>query len=83
MCIIRETCNKLNLAKPFSVRAGPGALLVLAPPCSSWTRVSRGTTMRTKMNPLGLSYEFVLEANITIGRLLDFLTPINRSVLYK
>ena len=39
-----------------------------APPCSSWCRVSRGTAWRTTMNPLGLNYEFVQEANMCIGR---------------
>ena len=53
--------------------AGPGALLLLAPPCSSWTRVSRGTTMRTKLNPLGLDYQFVKEGNLTIARWLGIL----------
>ena len=51
--------------------AGPGALLILAPPCASWCRVSRGTTWRTRLNPLGLQYEFVKLANLTIGRLLE------------
>ena len=49
---------------------GPGALLILAPPCSSWTRVSRGTTMRSRLNPLGLTYQFVLDGNLTIARFL-------------
>ena len=49
---------------------GPGALLLLAPPCSSWTRVSRGTSMRSRLNPLGLNYRFVLDGNLTIARFL-------------
>lgn len=49
---------------------GPGSLIILAPPCSSWTRVSRGTTMRSRLNPTGLDYTFVAEANLTISRLL-------------
>ena len=49
---------------------GPGALLILAPPCSSWTRVSRGTTMRSRLNPLGLQYNFVLDGNLCISRFL-------------
>ncbi|CAK9114626.1 unnamed protein product, partial [Durusdinium trenchii] len=48
---------------------GPGTLLLRAPPCSSWTRVSRGTTWRTMLNPMGLSYAFVESANLTISRL--------------
>ncbi len=43
-------------------------MLLLAPPCASWTRVSRGTSMRSRINPLGCSYDFVQEANITIAR---------------
>lgn len=54
------------------MRAGGGALVMAAPPCSSWCRVSRGSTWRTTMNPLGLNYDFVQEANICIGR---FLVP--------
>lgn len=57
------------LALWLVMSAGPGSLLLCAPPCSSWTRVSRGTTWRTRLNPLGLSYRFIEAANLTISRL--------------
>ena len=64
------TCfNHIILPKvPNSGFPGPRSLLVFAPPCSSWTRVSRGTTMRTMLNPMGLAYEFIQAANLTISR---------------
>ena len=45
-------------------------MLLCAPPCSSWTRVSRGTTWRTRMNPMGLCYDFVAAGNLVISRRL-------------
>ena len=50
--------------------SGAGAMVLAAPPCSSWTRVSRGTTMRTRLNPMGLCYNFISAGNLTIARLL-------------
>ena len=47
---------------------GPGTFVVLAPPCGSWGRVCRGTSMRSQINPLGCCFEFVADANITISR---------------
>lgn len=45
-------------------------MILCAPLCSSWTRVSRGTSKRTRLNPLGLDFRFVTDANLTIARLL-------------
>ena len=50
------------------IRKGAGALLLCAPTCSSWCRVSRGTTWRTTLNPMGLDYQFVSDGNLTISR---------------
>ena len=55
--------------------AGPGSLILCAPPCSSWCRVSRGTTWRTRLNPLGLDYSFVEHGNLAVSRLLGTLLP--------
>ena len=49
---------------------GAGALILCAPPCSSWCRVSRGTSWRTTLNPMGLDYRFIESANLTVARLL-------------
>ena len=56
----------------FLISSGPGALILCAPPCSSWCRVSRGTTWRTRLNPMGLGYAFVMTGNLVIARLLDY-----------
>ena len=65
-----ETNLYIILMVDFSfIPPGPGALLVLAPPCSSWSRVSRGSSMRSRINPLGIPFDFVEAANQTISRL--------------
>lgn len=49
--------------------AGPGSLVMCAPTCSSWCRVSRATSCRTILNPAGdESIPFVREGNLTISR---------------
>ena len=71
ICSTFRPCTIINMHCSWFIHgSGPGSLLLLAPPCSSWTRVSRGTTMRTKMNPMGLSYPFVIDGNLTMSRLL-------------
>ena len=41
----------------------------MAPVCSSWTRISRGTSWRTAVNVFGnLNAEFVVLANLMISR---------------
>ena len=51
----------------------PGCLCVLAPVCASWTRVSRGTSLRSFVNPFGdLEANFVVEANLMISRPIWF-----------
>lgn len=50
---------------------GPNALLVLAPECSSWTVVSRGTSKRSVVNFWGdMSTAFVRRANLMMSRTL-------------
>lgn len=56
------------LSVPRELVLGAGALVLCAPPCSSWCRVSRGTTMRSMLNPMGIAYPFVAEANMVISR---------------
>lgn len=66
--------------------SGAGAMVLAAPPCSSWTRVSRGTTMRTRLNPLGLCYDFISAGNLTISRLLGMylhVTHVHGYLLWK
>lgn len=46
-----------------------GALHLFAPVCSSWTRISRGTSWRTFINPFGdLSSSWVRDANLMMSR---------------
>ena len=41
----------------------------MAPVCSSWTRISRGTSWRSSINPFGdLNKESVTQANLMISR---------------
>ena len=61
---------KPRLALSLALRSAPGALHVMAPVCSSWTRISRGTSWRTKMNYMGdLSSKWVVDANSMVSRL--------------
>ena len=47
----------------------PNSLNILAPDCGSWSSVSRGTSLRTKLNPLGRQgLAFVHRANGMISR---------------
>lgn len=51
----------------------PGAFNLLAPDCGSWTVVSRGTSLRSCINPLGRSsLPFVANGNTTISRSARF-----------
>ena len=51
------------------MREGPDALNLLAPTCSSWSLVSRGTSLRSPINPCGrASCDFVNDGNVTISR---------------
>ena len=50
----------------------PFGLVLMGPDCSSWTAISRGTSLRTVLNPWGsLQLEWVRCANLTISRLLE------------
>ena len=47
----------------------PGAFNMVAPDCGSFSVVSRGTSLRTGINPLGMqSLGFVARGNGTISR---------------
>ena len=59
----------LRLAMICVLQEGPNSLNVLAPDCGSWSSVSRGTSLRTKVNPLGRQgLDFVHRANGMISR---------------
>ena len=52
------------------LQEAPNALNLVAPDCSSFTVVSRGTSMRTPINPLGRDgIAFVHSANGSVSRL--------------
>ena len=68
---VQDTLVSIHSALRFpanQLAPGPGTLVVLAPPCGSWGRVCRGTSMRSILNPLGCAFEFVHQANLTISR---------------
>ena len=55
------------------LQEGPHSLNILAPDCSSWCIVSRGTSLRSPINVEGRSAcEFVARGNLTISRLGPF-----------
>ena len=47
----------------------PGCLCLVAPDCRSWGTPARGTSWRSKLNPLGLGYNFVVAGNRMASRL--------------
>ena len=58
-----------RLALVLLLKSAPGAVHLFAPVCSSWTRVSRGTSARTCLNWFGdLSLEWVTSSNTMISR---------------
>ena len=62
-------CTYLRLTMACVMREGPNAFNLLAPTCSSWCLCSRGTTLRSAVNPLGRSsLGFVQEANLCMAR---------------
>ena len=58
-----------RLAMACVMREIPNSMNVLAPPCASWSLVSRGTSDRSPINPDGrASTGFVHAGNMTIAR---------------
>jgi hypothetical protein len=56
------------------LRLRPGSLIWGAPPCSSFVFMSRGTTLRSKDNPLGnVLHRSVRHANMVVARLVVLL----------
>ena len=51
------------------MQEGPDAFNMLAPMCGSWCLISRGTSLRSAVNPDGRAcLDFVAEGNLTIAR---------------
>ena len=81
----------LRLALALALATVPGGLHVLAPDCSSWTRISRGSSLRSQINVFGnTSSSWVLRGCmmiarcptcIEIKRLRYFSKPRNRLTL--
>lgn len=66
-CFTRR--HRPRLALVMLLQSSPGALHLFAPVCSSWTRISRGTSLRTCINCFGdLSVPFVQTGNLMISR---------------
>lgn len=65
----RNNLLHLRLALLLAMKSVPGCLHLCAPVCSSWTRISRGTSWRTAINVFGdLTSEWVVGANLMISR---------------
>ena len=61
--------TKMRLAIMMAVQSAVAALQLFAPVCSSWTRISRGTSWRTSINVFGdLSSSWVRDANTMLSR---------------
>ena len=61
--------TKMRLAILMAVQSAVAALQLFAPVCSSWTRISRGTSWRTFINVFGdLSSSWVRDANTMLSR---------------
>lgn len=59
-----------RLALTLALSTIPGGLHVYAPVCASWTRISRGTSLRSHVSPLGnCDSTFVVGGNFMIARL--------------
>jgi hypothetical protein len=59
----------MRLAILMAVQSAVAALQLFAPVCSSWTRISRGTSWRTFINVFGdLSSSWVRDANTMLSR---------------
>ena len=66
-CIFLDTSPRLALA--LAVQSAPGALHLFAPVCGSWTRISRGTSLRTSINIFGdMTNEWVNTGTAMISR---------------
>ena len=61
----------IRLAILLSLCTVPAGLHVMAPDCSSWTRISRGTSMRDALCTLGrVDLQWVRNGSLMIARLL-------------
>ena len=61
----------LRLALYLVLNTGPGSLTLAAPDCSSWTLISRGTSLRNAVNCFGnLNLSWIRGANLMISRSL-------------
>jgi len=63
---LRCTCR---LSAVCVMKQCPGSFNLVAPDCGSWSLVSRGTSLRSPMNPNGRSaLPFVARGNTTVAR---------------
>ena len=46
----------------------PGCVGLIAPDCGSWCAPSRGTSMRSGINVMGIARDFVTAGNIMVSR---------------
>lgn len=67
--VIASVSPKFRLAILMVLQSSAGALHLYAPVCSSWTRISRGTSWRTCINAFGdLTSCWVRSANQMVSR---------------
>ena len=53
----------------------------MAPVCGSWTRISRGSSLRSSINCFGdMTREFVATANLMISRPIHFISYVHISL---
>ena len=59
----------------LALRTIPGGMHIYAPDCSSWTRISRGTSLRNALCTLGrLDLQWVRNGSHMIAKCLDLKT---------
>ena len=65
----------LRLAIVLALQSCAGALHLMAPVCGSWTRISRGSSLRSSINCFGdMTREFVATANCMISRPIHLIS---------
>lgn len=65
-----STSQALRLAIALALKTIPCGLHVMAPDCSSWTRISRGTSLRSQVNVHGnIDNDWVSRGSMMIARL--------------
>ena len=81
--VSRCSCNAVAIAVLRSIlavvrRMRSGSLLMCAPVCSSWVWMSRSTTLRSRILPLGdVSLASVAAGNLQVARLVLLLVLVS------